>query len=297
MRKNVTVNNIATLSGHNDSIYGVAGDQNGYIYSAGGEGMVVQWDLSKPKDGLLVAKLESSVYALKVDSYTGKLVVGHNYEGIHVIDPVTKEELYNVNLVSCGAIYGLEIDEGYIYVVAQSGILYVIDKNTKAVKSFKLAENALRSIHKTKDYFFIGASDAKVYVLDNRLKLVKVLIDAGKSVFGLLGIDGKLLTVSRDCHMRIYDTEIEIEHDVVAHMYAINDLIVSPDKKHLATCSQDKTIKIWDARTNQLLKVIDKGRFNGHTNSVNRLFWSTYSNLLVSCSDDRTLKVWSLEFE
>ena len=47
----------------------------------------------------------------------------------------------------------------------------------------------------------------------------------------------------------------------------------------------------------KLLKVIDEGRHQGHSNSVNKLFWSRYSDLLVTCSDDRTISVWKLGFE
>ena len=80
MRKKVGVKNITTLYGHDNSVYGLTGDDSGYIYSADGSGMVVQWDLSKPKDGLLLAKLESSVYAIKLDLFTKLLVIGHNYD-------------------------------------------------------------------------------------------------------------------------------------------------------------------------------------------------------------------------
>ena len=81
---------------------------------------------------------------------------------------------------------------------------------------------------------------------------------------------------------------------VVAHMFTINHLIFSPDARLLATCSMDKSIKLWDAATGQLLRVVDRARHAGHGTSVNKLFWPGSQNRLVSCSDDRSLAVWQV---
>ncbi|PIQ20460.1 MAG: hypothetical protein COW65_14840, partial [Cytophagales bacterium CG18_big_fil_WC_8_21_14_2_50_42_9] len=66
--------------------------------------------------------------------------------------------------------------------------------------------------------------------------------------------------------------------------------------QYFATCSMDKSIKVWHAQSFKLLKVIDKARHAGHGTSVNKLFWSDRQNSLVSCSDDRTVSVWNLNF-
>jgi WD40 repeat protein len=87
------------------------------------------------------------------------------------------------------------------------------------------------------------------------------------------------------------------EHvSIVAHLYAINHLSFSPNGKYFATCSMDKSIKIWETNTFKLLKVIDKARHAGHGTSVNKLFWSGYRNQLISGSDDRTISIWNLNF-
>jgi WD40 repeat protein len=77
-------------------------------------------------------------------------------------------------------------------------------------------------------------------------------------------------------------------------MYAINHVCFSPDGRYFLTCSMDKSIKVWDAGTTRLLKVIDRARYAGHGTSVNKLLWTGYHDQIVSCSDDRTLSVWKL---
>jgi WD40 repeat protein len=57
----------------------------------------------------------------------------------------------------------------------------------------------------------------------------------------------------------------------------------------------DKSIKIWDATTFRLLKVIDRARHAGHGTSINKLLWTNFNNQLVSASDDKRISVWDIK--
>jgi WD40 repeat protein len=105
-----------------------------------------------------------------------------------------------------------------------------------------------------------------------------------------------MISAGRDALITFWNNEERLTdyHQIPAHMYAINDLVISPNEKYFATCSIDKTIKIWDTKAMRLLKVIDKNRSAGHGTSVNKLFWIN-NNKLVSCSDDRTVSIWQLK--
>ena len=297
MRKKVKVHKVSTLEGHKGSIYALTGDSLGSIFTSGGDGMVVKWDLSKPQDGELLANLESSVYSVTLTADESQLIVGHNHEGIHVIDIKEKKEAYNIGLTGCQAIYEVKVFKNTVFALSQSGFLYVIDLLTKKVTKKKVSERSLRTIVITPDKFLIGSSDNTIRVLNHSFEEINVLTEATKSVFSLVDFKKEIITSSRDAHIRVYNQELQMSQDIVAHMYAINHLTLSPSGEYFASASMDHTLKIWDASTRDLLKVIDKTRHNGHSNSVNRVFWSQYNNLLVSCSDDRTLGVWDLEIE
>jgi WD40 repeat protein len=74
----------------------------------------------------------------------------------------------------------------------------------------------------------------------------------------------------------------------------VNHLSLSPNKKLLASASRDKTIKIWDAESLELLKVLDRTKYpTSHTHSVNRLLWLN-DDTLISTGDDRKVICWKI---
>ncbi len=57
----------------------------------------------------------------------------------------------------------------------------------------------------------------------------------------------------------------------------------------LATCSDDKTVKIYDLRSNQLLQ-----HYNAHKGAVNEISFHPTGLYMASCSDDSKIKIWDL---
>ena len=78
-------------------------------------------------------------------------------------------------------------------------------------------------------------------------------------------------------------------------MFAINYVAFREDGRYFVTCSMDKSIKLWDASSLQLLKVIDKARHAGHGTSINKVLWSRYNQQIIAISDDRTISIWDID--
>ncbi|MEM8893936.1 MAG: WD40 repeat domain-containing protein [Bacteroidota bacterium] len=304
-RSPVNVEKRATLTGHKDCIYTLVGAKDSQItYSGAGDGMVVAWDLTNPELGQMIAKVPNSIYALFLDEARNQMIVGHNYDGIHIIDLETKKETYSLKLTSA-AIFDLQVFENQCFVTTGEGEVIVvnIESQPTIVNRLKLSDKSARtlSVNPVDMHFAVGCSDHKVRIFDLKdFSLIKEISGHSNSVFTVRYTPDfqQLISAGRDAHFKVWDTiKYEEQESVVAHMYAINHIDFSPSGKHFVTCSMDKAIKVWDLQTFRLLKVIDKARHAGHGTSVNKLFWSGYKNRLVSASDDRTLSVWDLTFD
>lgn len=299
----VNVSRLKTFTGHNDCVYTIEKTQyEQKFFSGAGDGMVACWDMEE-EDGQLIAKLPNSIYALHYNADYNLLIVGHNYDGIHLLDWESKKEVSSLKMTD-QAIFDINSYKGQLLVGDASGMVTVVDiKNLQVLHKIKAASKSARSIaiSEKREEVAIGYSDNAIRIFsleDYRLK--EQLTGHQNSVFVVkYSPDGQLLlSAGRDAHLKVWDATagyIEIQ-DIVAHMYAINNLDFSPDGKHFVTCSMDKSIKVWDAQAFKLLKVIDKARHAGHGTSVNKVLWSSYNDFLISASDDRAISVWDLQF-
>lgn len=301
----IQVNKLQTLTGHNDCIYAlVEGCDPRFFYTGAGDGMVVEWDLDAPKDGKLIAKLPHSVYALAVDRERNLLIIGHNFEGIHVIDLNENKEIWSLKLTD-QAIFDIKVFGNEILVGTGDGLLVVVDILERSFKKhIKLSSKSIRvmSIAVEKQHLAIGLSDHSIKILDmaNNFQPVANLASHTNSVFALSYSpdENQLVSAGRDAHLKFWDSDgYLLSENIVAHMYAINYLSFKEDGKYLVTCSMDKSIKVWDAENHKLMKVIDKARNAGHGTSINKVIWSTYSSHVISISDDRTISIWQIEEE
>lgn len=295
------VEKIDTFGGHRDCVYTLepASDPNRF-FSAGGDGQIVEWQLDRPDLGRLVANVPASVYAMAFQSATGLLWIGQNYEGIHWIDPIQKQQVNSLKITSA-AIFDIKLYKQDAFVALSDGVVVVLDANQLVVrKHLKASGQSARciAVNPVEREFAVGYSDHSVRIFDLETYALKHTITGHtNSVFTVAySPDFRyLLTAGRDAHLKVWDVEngYSVQHTIVAHMFAINHLLFSPDGRYLATASMDKSIKIWDAESYRLLKVVDRARHAGHGTSVNKLLW-TDSHQLISGSDDRTISVWKL---
>ncbi|GIV37568.1 MAG: hypothetical protein KatS3mg032_1947 [Cyclobacteriaceae bacterium] len=299
----VSIQRLHNLTGHRSSIYALAAaGPEGMFFSAGGDGITALWDVNHPHEGTMLANIPAPIYALHHWQPGQLLVIGHNFEGIQVIDWQNKRKAGSLAFTTA-AIFDLQSHGETLFAGSSDGVLTAIHLPSLTVKKqIKLSDKSLRclSINTATGELAAGYSDGFIRIFNlETLQLKHQFAAHGLSVFTVRYTPSQayLLSAGRDARLKAWEVKSQYTcaGEVTAHMYAINHVEFSPDKKHFVTCSLDKTIKVWELPTLTLLKVIDRARHGGHGNSVNRLLWLNNPNCLISASDDRTLSVWKIE--
>ena len=111
-------------------------------------------------------------------------------------------------------------------------------------------------------------------------------------------VPGRLL--SGDCHRAIYLWEKAESGEqwadgggaFVGHSASVEDVKWSPVERDVfASCSVDKTVKVWDARSRKQAAL----SIDAHETDVNVIDWNArVSYLMVSGADDGTFRIWDL---
>jgi WD40 repeat protein len=76
---------------------------------------------------------------------------------------------------------------------------------------------------------------------------------------------------------------------ITGHSSWVTSVAISPDGQTLASSSEDKTIKLWNLRTGELLHTL-----TGHSDKVTSVAISSDGQTLASGSLDKTIKLWNL---
>jgi len=289
---------IHQLTGHKSSLFAICAYKNNYQFVTGdGGGYAVLWDLTNTDKADVLAKVDANIFALQFLTIKNQLAIGTMSGSINFIDVNDKKLVHQIN-PGCKAVFDFFLKNNLLYFATENGTLVVYDVELeKTVDQITISNKSLRSFSYNiiNNQLLIASSDYSIHIFDiGANKVLHQLSHHKNSVFTAKWLDeNTIASGSRDAHLNIWRNNTLFK-SLPAHYYTINHIAISPNREYFATAGKDKSIKIWDSQTYDLLKVIDETKTEMHTNSVNKLFWTSYNNYLISISDDRNIMVWQL---
>ncbi|MFA6261183.1 MAG: WD40 repeat domain-containing protein [Bacteroidia bacterium] len=296
-----SVTKVYQFSGHKNCIYSLNYSLHAdAFYSGGAEGYLVEWNHKTRQDGQLVANVNKAIYSICALPEQQQVLAGTAIGGIHVIDLKQKKETRHIEAHTLG-VFCMLLHQNNLYTSGEDGMLHQWDPaDFKLLHSVKVSNKSTRTIaiSAQRNELATGSSDNKIRLYDLQTLELKQEIDAHThSVFALAYSPDQthLLSGGRDAHLHSYvcDDHYKQVQKIPAHLLHINQIRFNPSGNLLATCSMDKSIKIWAAQSLELLKVIDRVKSGGHISSVNALLWLD-DHTLLSGSDDREIMLWEV---
>jgi len=144
-------------------------------------------------------------------------------------------------------------------------------KTGECLKTFRGHTYSVNAISFSPDGQQIATSsqDATIRIWDVNAPVNRLQVDTDKS---LLGIVDECIQILADHESRVWS------------------IAFSPDGETLVSGSEDKTIRLWNARTGECQQTLQ-----GHTNWVKSIAISSDGRLVASGSFDQTVKLWDAE--
>ncbi|GAB4419934.1 MAG: hypothetical protein OHK0039_32870 [Bacteroidia bacterium] len=305
-RQHITVEKRREYSGHTGSIYAmIASRDEACLYSGGDDGLLVRWDLTDDAaEGEALLRTERAIFALLDIPAHDLLVAGSSDGTVYFLDLGTRRLVHTFRK-STQSVFALYYDPGHdlLWVLQGKGGLSLLRPGTWEERGWlHLVEDHLRAAEPGPDGLcYVASSDRHILAIDRETLALRHRWEAhAHSVFCLRQHPAGtyLLSGGRDAYLRAWHPADHTPQQALpAHNFTVNDIAFDPSGGYFATASRDKTLKLWDARTFDLLKVVDFARNAGHTHSVNKIVWLKADNSLLSCGDDRRIIRWYFNIE
>lgn len=267
------------------------------FYSSGGDGNIIYWPNAIEDEGIMIARSMGQVMCLYLDEQYNRLLVGSLDGHLTVIDTKDHSLLYRNKVMKGGIFDFIKNDTGCFMVGDDGAVSQINEKTYQPFRGLQISHSRCRALCNINEYMYAGVTEGKIYKIDP-LRLNEPIVSNSShsgSVFSLLGFEDFIYSSGKDGKIIAWNNKLEKIDEIQAHNSTINSICMLGDSDIIASACRDGSIRLWQAATLELLKVIDLYLHSGHLRSVNKLLWNDHAKLLISCSDDKKIKTWQID--
>ncbi|KAH3757934.1 telomerase protein component 1 [Pelomyxa schiedti] len=136
-----------------------------------------------------------------------------------------------------------------------------------------------------------GSWDKTVKIWNATTGVEVITIASHKGVINRVAFSSKnqLLTASADKTCKVFDSTGNELATLKEHTASCTGCSWSPDGSMIATCSQDRVVKLWDGTTYACIRTL-----SGHVKSINNVKFSPDGKQVISAGDDRDAIIWNV---
>jgi WD40 repeat protein len=281
------------LLGHNGPIYALSLDSD-FLYSAASDKLVVRWNLLEGVQDHFVVKTERPAFSILKSVLNDELIIGLDNGSLHVIDVQLKQELRHLK-AHTSAIFSIaeHPKNGHRYSTDADGNLFIWDTAWNLVLQMPLACGKIRNLVLSQDaqFLFLACADGSIKVFDTEFyNLINDWLAHPEGCTTLCFLpDQTLLSAGKDAHIRHWHSDGTLLKGFPAHKGTIYGIAALKNHAYVSV-SRDKTIKIWDALTQQIIQKIEVSG-KAHLHSINAV--QVYHGKFISAGDDKRIHVWT----
>ena len=284
------------ISGHASAVYTCVAKDN-HLYSGSSDKFVARWLLDQGIQDKFAIRFEQSIYALELIG-DATLAVGLADGGLHFFDLESRKELHYFTQHTAG-IFSIKYNhkKHQIYVGDAEGNFSIWDDQYKQLIYLPLNCGKIRSIAVSENgnQFALACQDETIRVFEteffNELKTITAHENGATSVLFNPLDNNQIISGGKDALLKVWNLDSEeCLKTVVAHTFAIYDIVSVESGQKIITASRDKNIKVWETEGLEFVKRLDF-KEGGHRHSVNALA-KIDEQTVASCSDDKRLIVW-----
>ncbi len=286
------------LTGHSAGIYSLAFDGD-FLYSGSADDFVTRWDITLGIQDKFAIRFDNPVYSICLINDNQQLVAGLSNGDMHVFDLESRLEIKYFTQHT-KAIFALSENpfKKQFYSADADGNLAIWNAETLDLLIYlPLDCGKIRRIKSSSDgtYFSLVGQDGFVRVFDttffNEISSFIAHKNGATSLLFHPKNDSQIITGGKDALLKIWDWKTaQLMQEIPAHNFVIYDIISVNNGDSIASCSRDKSIKIWESEDFAFQQKIDF-KFAGHRHSVNCLF-ELNRNMFCSGSDDKRMIIW-----